>query len=226
MKQINKIIQEITEAIDNGKLSYDDYQLLLQMSGILENDVSDFFVRTEDGLNGSIVDMSKSTLKKRLVLDKLFLESITANLPNFSLLADEVKNKPKIIGDNLVEIKSILIVTKNQGAKSNNELWIVFNNDFNNVVNFSLKGKQSNDSYIKTLFDIVYKGDGQVDYDFQILTSINSKIFKKKGVKEKYKQTTLVQKDGNKFKKNNKIEMKFTSVSALKGEQQKFFPKC
>lgn len=219
MKEINEIINKITEAIDNNKLSYDDFRLLLQMSGISEDDVNDFFIYTEDGLNGLIVGISKSKLKKQLTFDNVFLDKISENTSKIL----NIQKKDKIIA-NSKEVRSVLLVTKNPGA-TNDILWIVFNGDFKNKAQFSLKGKISSNSYIKTFFDIVYKGDRQVDFNKDIASSINSKIFEKTSIKGNFKQTTLVHKFGEKFRKNNEIEIKHITISLLDKESQEFFPK-
>lgn len=92
MEEINGVVKTISEAIENQKLSYDNYSLLLQMSGVSEDDAHDFFAYTEDGISGGIITgIAEAKLKKNLALDEKFLKELIANLPKFYLTISENK---------------------------------------------------------------------------------------------------------------------------------------
>lgn len=126
--------------------------------------------------------------------------------------------------DGLQEVESVTIVTESQGTR-NKKVWLVFNNDFANNVEFLTEGKRGGSSYIRTLVEIAYKGDNMVDFDSQVATSINSKIFARKALKRKYKQCTLIEKDGDKFRKGKGLIIVTKYKAMLTEEQSKFFPK-
>lgn len=132
MKIIDKIIESVSDAVQNKKLSFDNYKLLLLKSGIIENDLYDFFAYTEDGINGTIIGISKSHLKKSLVLNKEFFLEFSKNLPSFieGVSADdkiefsvEYQPKNRRILVNGIQIK------KFHGDKENEQIFeMLFNN--------------------------------------------------------------------------------------------------
>lgn len=148
------------------------------------------------------------------------------NLPDSGMatkLEDTTIQEEKI-GDGSQEVKSITIVVDNPGG-SCKTIWLVFNNDFQNKVKFSVKGKRDNNesSYIMTLYEI--RDRGQITYDKQMLTTINSKIFARKEIKDKYKQATIVEKgDDGYFRMNDKIKTTIKRKDMLTPEQLNYFP--
>jgi hypothetical protein len=124
--------------------------------------------------------------------------------------------------NNLEEVKSILIIA-NESSINNDRVWLVFNDDFDNGVSFSVRGKRGMDSYIKTLYDVVYgnKIGTRIDYHSATASDINSKIFKRKAIKGKYKQTTIVEKDKYKYKLNPSITIGYMQRGLLTKEQAK-----
>lgn len=141
------------------------------------------------------------------------------NENNSEILEDKINQQKN---DKLQEVESITIVVKNPGSR-NDRLWLVINNDFSNNVEFSLAGKRGGDSYIKTLYNIA---DGREEaYSFQTETSINSKILQRKKFKGKYSQTTILEKDGDKFRVNKDVKVSKNPIAMLNKEQLQFFPK-
>jgi|GEM_PF-1878011 len=139
-------------------------------------------------------------------------------------ITDLHKNKLDLSQSGLREVKSITIVVRIPSS-DNDKIWLVFNDDYYHNIGFSTAGKQGPNSYIKTLHEIAYKGNGQVPYSSQIASSINSKIFKRKGVREIYGQKTIVKCSGRRFEINDEIDIKIISKANLKSEQMQFFPK-
>ncbi|MDO9231671.1 MAG: hypothetical protein Q7U36_04320 [bacterium] len=129
---------------------------------------------------------------------------------------DLVKNKE----NDPFQIESILIITKYPGNHKE-KVWLVFNNDFNHDVEFSTEGKHGMHSYIKTLCEVAEKYN-QVRYDSQIASSINSKIFERSVIKGRYKQKTIVKKDGGYFRINNDIAIRTIAKVNLTKEQLKY----
>jgi hypothetical protein len=135
------------------------------------------------------------------------------------ILEDKVNQQNN---DKLQEVELITIVVRNPGSR-NDKLWLVFNNDFSNNVEFNITGKRSGESYIKTLLDL--SDDREEEYSSQIATSINSKIFARKEISGKYRQKTIVEKDGDKFRISKNVKVIKNPMAFLNKEQLKFFPR-
>lgn len=120
------------------------------------------------------------------------------------------------------EVESIMMVVDKPGGHCKT-IWLVFNNDFSNIVKFPTAGKRGSESYIMTLYRV--RDRAQIGYDRQIATSINSKIFERREINGKYKQATIIEKGSDDyFRINDKIKVSTKSKEFLTQEQLKNFP--
>lgn len=132
-----------------------------------------------------------------------------------------VTSKTSQLNNNLRDVESITFVVKNPGR--NDKTWVVINNNFSNNVEFIFAGKRGGDSYIKTLYNLA--DCREEEFNVQTATSINSKILERAEFKGKYRQKTIVEKDGDKFRLNKDIKIVIKPMGMLNQEQLEFFPR-
>lgn len=151
-------------------------------------------------------------------LYKMLSQCSSASVDSKVRETSEAKSEGK--KDELPKVESIVIVTENEGTR-NNRAWLVFNNNFEHKVEVSLKAS----GYMAELFDIAYKqGSGKVAYDHGNATSINSTLFNRKGIKNVYRQTTIVRNNDGYYEIDKDVKVSILPVGRLDRDRSKYFP--
>lgn len=207
----------------------DEYDAwILKNNPDVANEVKQVESFNKNGKNKSVLlSLDKKDYKPYVVvvhnylIRKLDEKPVVVDDVGADVQADE-SDGSKLRKDGLQDVETIMIIIDKIGGGCKT-IWLVFNNDFSNLVKFNTAGKRGGESYIMALYKI--RDRGQVVYQRKILTAINSKIFDKKGVAGKYRQIKIVEKgDDGFFRLNDKIKVSIKRLEFLNQEQRKYFP--